>query len=115
VAPPEWDSTLAAQKFLSCVYRIREKSGFGVGILHVVDVLRGGNTKKVRQFGHRALSTYGIGAELRREEWVDIGRQLIRLRLLRRRVDEFGIVQLTDEGLAALKSRRAIALKRPAV
>jgi ATP-dependent DNA helicase RecQ len=41
-----WDGTLAAQKFLSCVYRIREKSGFGVGLNHVIEVLTGADTEK---------------------------------------------------------------------
>jgi len=40
------DGTLTAQKFLSCVYRIREKSGFGVGVNHVADVLAGKNVDK---------------------------------------------------------------------
>ena len=56
------DGTLAAQKFLSCVYRIREKSGFGVGMNHVVEVLCGADTEKIRKFGHQKLSTYSIGA-----------------------------------------------------
>src|SRR5208282_1614138 len=56
-----WDGTLAAQKFLTCVYRIRERSGFGVGIQHVVEVLCGAETEKIRKFGHQNLSTYRIG------------------------------------------------------
>src|SRR6266404_6947805 len=34
-----FDGTIAAQKLLSCVYRIREKSRFGVGLNYVVQVL----------------------------------------------------------------------------
>src|SRR2546422_8695509 len=69
-----WDGTLAAQKFLSCVYRIREKSGFGVGLQHVVEVLCGADTEKVRKFGHQTVSTYNIGGEHKRAEWGTIGR-----------------------------------------
>ena len=108
-----WDGTLAAQKFLSCVYRIREKSGFGVGIQHVVEVLCGADTEKVRKFGHHTLSTYNIGGEHGRAEWGTIGRELVRLGLLFQNPEKFNIIELTDEGRAALKSRKIITLTKP--
>jgi len=108
-----WDGTLAAQKFLSCVYRIREKSGFGVGVQHVVEVLSGADTEKVRKFGHHALSTYNIGGEHSRAEWAAIGRELVRLGLLHQNAHKFNVVELTDTGRAALKSRLKITLTKP--
>ena len=108
-----WDGTLAAQKFLSCVFRIREKSGFGVGIQHVIEVLCGADTDKVRKFGHQNLSTYRIGGEHSRTEWGTIGRELVRLGLLFQNAEKFNIVELTDAGRAALKSRQKITLTRP--
>ena len=108
-----WDGTLAAQKFLSCVYRIREKSGFGVGLQHVVEVLGGADTEKVRKFGHHLLSTYDIGGEHTRAEWATIGRELVRLGLLFQNAEKFNIVELTDQGRAALKSRQKVTLTRP--
>ncbi len=114
LAPREtWDGTVAAQKFLSCVYRIREKSGFGVGIQHVVEVLCGADTEKVRKWRHHTLSTYGIGQEHNRAEWAAIGRELVRLGCLRQDADKFNIVELTPEGRAALKARQKITLTRP--
>src|SRR5207248_3912325 len=74
-----FDGTILAQKFLSCVHRIHAKSGFGFGLNHIVDVLRGADTQGIRQRGHNELSTYGIGAELKREAWQAIGRELLRL------------------------------------
>ncbi len=108
-----WDGTLAAQKFLSCVYRIREKSGFGVGLQHVVEVLRGADTEKVRKFGHQSLSTYNIGGEHTRAEWGAIGRELVRRGLLFQNAERFNIIELTDPGRAALKSRQKVTLTRP--
>ena len=108
-----WDGTLAAQKFLSCVYRIREKSGFGVGLQHVIEVLGGADTEKVRKFGHHLLSTYDIGGEHTRAEWATIGRELVRLGLLFQNAEKFNIVELTDQGRAALKSRQKVTLTRP--
>jgi len=108
-----WDGTLAAQKFLSCVYRIREKSSFGVGLQHVIEVLYGADTEKVRKFGHQSLSTYNIGGEHTRAEWGAIGRELVRLGFLFQNADRFNIVELTDLGRAALKSRQKVTLTRP--
>src|SRR3954452_14436153 len=61
-----FDGTVHAQKFLSCVYRIHARQGFGYGLGHIVDVLRGADTEAIRQRGHHELSTYGIGGELKR-------------------------------------------------
>jgi ATP-dependent DNA helicase RecQ len=107
-----WDGTLAAQKFLSCVYRIKEKGGFGVGVTHVVEVLSGANTDKIRSWQHDKLSTYGIGKEHSRAEWSAIGRELVRLGLLRQNAEKFNILELTDEGRAVLKTRQKITLTR---
>jgi ATP-dependent DNA helicase RecQ len=108
-----WDGTLAAQKFLSCVYRIREKSGFGVGMNHIVEVLTGADTEKVRKFGHHELSTYDIGGEHTRAEWGAIGRELVRLGLLFQNTEKFSIVEITGAGRAALKSRQKVTLTKP--
>jgi ATP-dependent DNA helicase RecQ len=110
-----WDGTLAAQKFLSCVFRIREKSGFGVGIQHVVEVLCGAGTERIRKWNHETLSTYGIGTEHSRAEWSAIGRELVRLGLLRQDAGKFNVAELTEEGRAALKERRKIVLTRPVI
>src|SRR5882757_3465800 len=101
-----FDGTLAAQKFLSCVYRIREKSGFGVGLNHIVEVLTGADTEKIRRWEHTQLSTYGIGKEHDRSEWGSIGRELVRAGFLVQNPDQYNVVELTDAGLGALKSRQ---------
>jgi ATP-dependent DNA helicase RecQ len=108
-----WDATVSAQKFLSCVYRIQEKSGFGMGVTHVVEVLTGANSEKVRKMGHEKLSTYGIGKEHTRAEWGSVGRELVRLGLLKQEAERFNVLQLTPEGREALRSRRKILLTRP--
>jgi ATP-dependent DNA helicase RecQ len=109
-----FDGTLAAQKLLSCVYRIRERSGFGVGLNHLVEVLTGADTEKIRRWGHAEISTYGIGKEHGRPEWAAIGRELIRLGLLRQTTAEkFSTLELTTEGRAALSQRKPVTLTRP--
>jgi ATP-dependent DNA helicase RecQ len=108
-----YDGTVPAQMFLSCVLRIQRASGFSTGMNHVVEVLRGGQTEKIRQWGHDQLSTYGIGKDRSRAEWLAIGRELLRLGLLQLGSDNFQTVEVSAEGLAALKDRRAIPLTQP--
>ncbi len=108
-----FDGTLAAQKFLSCVFRIREKSGFSVGLNHVVEVLTGADTEKIRKWNHVQLSTYGIGREHGRPEWAAIGRELVRLGFLRQTTEQFSVLELTSAGAAILKQRAKVTLTRP--
>jgi len=108
-----FDGTLAAQKFLSCVFRIREKNGFGVGLNHVVEVLTGADTEKIRKWEHTELSTFGIGKEHSRPEWAAIGRELVRLGFLRQTTEKFSTLELTNTGAAILKSRTQVTLTKP--
>ena len=114
LAPREtYDGTTAAQKFLSCVYRIKERSGFGVGLNHITEVLTGADTDKIRRWHHDQLSTYNIGQEHSRKEWQAIGRELVRLGFLAQTTEEFSTLLLTDEGMRVLKERSPITLTRP--
>jgi ATP-dependent DNA helicase RecQ len=114
LAPREtYDGTIAAQKLLSCVYRVRERTNFGVGLNHIVEVLTGGDTDKIRRWGHDKLSTYNIGHEHSRKEWQTIGRELVRLGFLSQSAEKFSTLELTAAGLAVLKQRTRIQLTRP--
>jgi ATP-dependent DNA helicase RecQ len=108
-----FDGTVAAQKLLSCVFRIREKTHFDVGLNHVVEVLTGADTDRIRRWRHDELSTYGIGREHRRAEWQAIGRELTRIGYLRQAAGKFSTLELTAEGLAALRQRKSIILTQP--
>ena len=107
-----YDGTLAAQKFLSCVYRIRQASRFGCGANHVIEVLTGADTDKIRRWGHDQLSTYGIGKELGRPQWASVGRELMRLGYLAQSEGEYPTLELTAEGVEVLRSRAPIQLTK---
>ena len=107
-----FDGTVHAQKFLSCIYRIHSRHGFGFGLGHVVDVLRGADTEAIRQRGHNELSTYGIGGELKRAEWQAIGRELLRLGLVECAPGKFATLSLTPAGLESLRKRTSIVLTK---
>jgi ATP-dependent DNA helicase RecQ len=110
-----YDGTVSAQKFLSCVFRIHRASGYGVGFNHTVDVLTGSQNEKVLQRGHDKLSTYGIGKDMHRSEWLAIGRELIRLKLLDQSADKFATLTVSADGIQALKNRTPVRLTRPIV
>ena len=108
-----YDGTIVAQKFLSCVYRIAQNSSFSVGMNHITEVLTGADTDKVRKWGHDRLSTYGIGKDLPRPHWANIGRELMRLGYLAVAEGEFATLELTPEGREVLRSRAPITLTKP--
>jgi ATP-dependent DNA helicase RecQ len=107
-----FDGTIPAQKFFSCVHRIHAKSGFGFGLNHIVDVLRGADTEAIRQRSHNELSTYGIGRELKRDAWQAIGRELLRLGLIECAPGKFATLSLTPAGRDALRHRTPITLTK---
>ena len=65
---PSWDGTIAAQKALSAIYR----TGQRFGAHHLVDVLLGAETERVRRLGHNRLKTFGVGTELDRRGWLSV-------------------------------------------
>ena len=108
-----YDGTLAAQKLLSCMYRVRQQSGFDFGINQIVEVLTGADTENVRKWNHHQVSTYGIGQEHSKLEWKEISRQLIRYGFVAQQAsDKFNVLSLTREGLAALKQRQTVILTK---
>jgi len=108
-----FDGTIAAQKFLSCVLRVQQKSGFAFGLNHIVEVLTGADTEAIRQRRHNELSTYGVGRELKRDAWQAIGRELLRLGLVEVAPGKFATLQVTAAGRALLRERRPLTLTKP--
>ncbi|PWU18974.1 MAG: DNA helicase RecQ [Verrucomicrobia bacterium] len=108
-----YDGTVAAHKFLSCIYRVRQLSGFDFGLNHIVEVLTGADTENVRKWNHAKASTYGIGNEHSRPEWKAIARQLVRLGFVNQAPEKFNVLSLTPEGLDLLKQRKSVMLTKP--
>ncbi|MBX3738060.1 MAG: DNA helicase RecQ [Candidatus Didemnitutus sp.] len=108
-----YDGTVVAQKFLSCIYRIRQTGRFGVGLNHIIEVLTGAETEKVLRWNHDQLTTYGIGKELARPAWAAVGRELMRLGYVAQAEGEFPILELTADGMNVLRSREKITLTKP--
>jgi ATP-dependent DNA helicase RecQ len=108
LAPPAtWDGTEAARKLLSTVYRTGQRFGSG----HVIDVLVGNETEKVRMHGHARLSVFGIGSEQRPRAWRSVIRQLIVLGYLRADAERFGALALTEGSRPLLRGEIALRLR----
>jgi len=106
--PPQvWDGTVAAQKVLSCVFRTGQRFGAG----HLIDVLRGNDTARVRQWGHDKVSTFGIGKELDEKAWRAVFRQLAALGLLTADGEGHGSLRLTAASRAVLNGNQTICLR----
>ncbi len=105
-APVEMeDRTIDAQKFLSCVGRTEQR----FGMTHIIDVLRGANTKRIRDFHHDTLSTYGIGKEYSIEEWKRLGHALLQQGFLDV-ATEFSILRLNPRSREILRKQCTFAM-----
>jgi len=105
------DVTEAAHKALSAVYR----SGQRFGAAHLVDVLLGGDTARIRELGHSSLSVYGIGKELDRNQWRSLIRQLLAKCYLLRDAESRGALRFGPDNLVKplLKGEASLALGLP--
>ncbi len=107
--PPQlWDGTVAAQKALSAALRTGQRFGAG----HLIDILRGKPTDKVRQFGHDRLPTFGVGAELDDMGWRSVFRQLLAGGVLEADAAAYGALKLTDSARPILKGEISLKLRR---
>ena len=111
--PQPWDATEPARKLLSCIYRVRQASGFGFGALHIIAVLRGQASERVRQHRHDALSTFGIGADLSDTEWRALLRQLIAQGLVAVDHARHQVLVLTDASGPLLRGEHRLQMRRP--
>ncbi|MEU9793741.1 DNA helicase RecQ [Streptomyces sparsogenes] len=112
LTPPEaWDGTVAAQKLLSTVVRLKRERNQKFGAGQVIDILLGKKTAKVIQFDHDALSVFGIGTELREAEWRGVVRQLLAQGLLAVEGD-YGTLVLSEASAEVLGGRRQVMLRR---
>jgi ATP-dependent DNA helicase RecQ len=105
------DVTEPARKALSAVYR----TGQRFGAAHLVDVLLGADTARIRSLGHTELSVHGIGRELDRGQWRSLFRQLTTLGLLVSDPASHGGLRFGDEEVVRplLRGERRIELRLP--
>ena len=108
LSPPRLrDGKVIAQKLLSCAYR----TGQRFGAMHLIDVLVGRMTERVKQFGHDKLSVFGIGRELNEKQWRAALRQLVAMGYLQPDSEAFGALKLTETARGVLKGGTEVMLR----
>jgi ATP-dependent DNA helicase RecQ len=108
-----FDGTEIAETLLSCIETIYDTSGFRVGLNHVIAVLTGANTEKIRRWRHNQLPMYGQGKTHSRPTWAAMARELIRLGYLRQATEAFSVLEITEQGQAFTQERHTIMLTKP--
>ncbi|MCY1127831.1 DNA helicase RecQ [Frigidibacter sp. RF13] len=111
-APPEtFDATDAVRKALSAMLRTGESYGAG----HLIDILTGTLTDKVRGRGHEALPTFGVGRELTKAEWQAVFRQMTGRDLIRPDAERAGAFRMTEAARPILRGEEPITLRRDTI
>jgi ATP-dependent DNA helicase RecQ len=106
--PMRFDATLLAQKALSGVARTGEKVAMGM----LVDILRGSNNKKLIDHRYHELKTFGVGKELKADEWADYLQQMLNSGVMDIAYDEGHAYKLNNASWAILKEGRKVQLVR---
>jgi ATP-dependent DNA helicase RecQ len=111
LSPPSLrDGKVIAQKLLSCAYR----TGQRFGAMHLIDILVGRATDRVKQFGHDRISVFGIGRELNEKQWRAALRQLVAMGHLKPDSEAFGALKLTESARGVLKGETEVMLREQA-
>ena len=109
LAPPQtWDGSVAAQQALSTVYRTGQRFGAG----HLIDVLIGKVTERMKSLGHDKLSTFGLGKEFDDKRWRSVFRQLVATGLLRVDVTGYGALQLNEASRPVLRGEQNVSFRQ---
>jgi ATP-dependent DNA helicase RecQ len=106
-----FDGTTAVRKALSAILRTEE--WFGAG--HLIDILLGVETDKVKARGHTSLPTFGVGGEYDRRQWQAVFRQMMGHDLIRPDPERHGALRMTDAALPILRDEAKIKLRRDTI
>jgi len=106
-----FDGTVAVRKALSAILRTKEWFGSG----HLIDILLGAQTEKIRERGHDNLPTYGVGREYSKPQWQAVFRQMMGHDLIRPDPTRHGALRMTDAALPILRDEAKISLRRDTI
>jgi ATP-dependent DNA helicase RecQ len=100
------DATVLAQKVLSCVARVEQR----FGVEHVVDVLTGADSERLRRWHHQELSTYGLLRDIPRKRVTNIIYKLVDAGALERTLDERPVLKLNSRSWEVMRGQRPVKL-----
>ncbi|MDE6277165.1 MAG: DNA helicase RecQ [Muribaculaceae bacterium] len=104
--PARIDGTVLAQKALSGVMRTQGR----IGVFTLVDILRGSQRQEIRRDGYDRIKTFGVGADLSREEWLDYVGQMIQLGVFEVAYDRGNVLMVTPLGMRILRGEERLEL-----
>lgn len=105
------DGNVVGQQALSAVMRTGQRFGTG----HIIDVLRGTDTEKAKAASHDQLPVFGAGADLSKDAWKSIIRQLVAGGYLRLDIEGYGGLNATPKGQALLQGEESFSYREDAV
>ncbi|TCL01383.1 ATP-dependent DNA helicase RecQ [Shimia isoporae] len=106
-----FDGTEAVRKALSAILRTDEWFGSG----HLIDILLGNETDRIRERGHDTLPTFGVGREFSKRQWQAVFRQMMGHDLVRPNPERHGALTMTDNALPVLKGEQSVSLRRDTI
>ncbi|WP_407358644.1 DNA helicase RecQ [Microbacterium sp. LTA6] len=113
-SPETFDGLIPAQKLLSTIVRLQRERGQSFGAGHLIDILRGASTERMRQQGHERLSTFGIGADLSDQDWRSVVRQLLARGILVAQGD-YGTLAPGEQGAGVLRGELPVPLRKDTI
>jgi len=113
-SPETFDGLIPAQKLLSTIVRLQRERGQSFGAGHLIDILRGASTERMRQQGHERIATYGIGADLSDQDWRSVVRQLLARGILIAQGD-YGTLAPGEQAAAVLRGELPVPLRKDTI
>jgi ATP-dependent DNA helicase RecQ len=109
-----FDGLVPAQKLLSTIVRLKRERNQAFGAGHLIDILRGASTERIRQQGHDKLATYGIGSDLSDQDWRSVVRQLLARSILMAQ-GEYGTLAPGEQAAGVLRGETAVPLRKDTI
>jgi len=109
-----FDGLIPAQKLLSTIVRLKRERNQAFGAGHLIDILRGASTERIRQQGHEKIATYGIGSDLSEQDWRSVIRQLLARGILAAQ-GEYGTLASGAEAPGVLKGETPVPLRKDTI
>ncbi|WP_309128928.1 DNA helicase RecQ [Microbacterium sp.] len=113
-APDTYDGLIPAQKLLSTIVRLKRERNQAFGAGHLIDILRGASTDRIRKMGHEKIATYGIGADLSEQDWRSVVRQLLARGILVAQ-GEYGTLGPGEAATGVLHGEMPVPLRRDTI
>ncbi len=98
-----FDGTVIAKMAISAVLRLEER----FGLSYIVDFLRGSKSEKIKS-RHKTLETYGVGANISRQDWFRFIKDLITIGYLKQVGDQYPLVVLTRKSAEVINGEKKV-------